>query len=270
MDFLYLSLVFALGGLSALVYYKLAPTKKYLKERLPNRISWAGFISWLIVIVIIWFIFNNYSGFTRTTYIFTLFFALLLFETFFLIIIKYIKSNLLASLTTFVLIGSIFSLYLYEPTFVFRNIIIILASLGAVTLLIRLGYLKVWIIFALAIIWTGYDIWATQYFFPNVLVPVTEASRVFFFPAAIVGQVSLGSGDFIFLSLFTIIILHRFGVLPAVILVTAQSTALIITALLITSNDFIIPFLAVMTPIFFLIYLISYISLNKPRVEKHA
>ena len=269
MDFVPLSLLFIGAGIIAVVYYKIVPSKETLNLRLPNKISWAGIFSWIVIILAFWYIFSRTTGFQRTTYIFTLLFALLVFESFLLFFIRFVKSNLLVVIFSFTVTSGIFFLYINFPSFNFRNIIIVLATLGASTLLIRLGYLKTWLMFVFGVIWTGYDIYATRNFYPGVLVPVKEASKVFFFPAAIVGTVSLGSGDFVFLALFALVILRDFGLIPTLILLSAETTALLITGLFITGTDFIIPFLAIMSPIFFATYFISYLFIKKTKEKEH-
>ena len=92
MDFLPLSLLFIGAGLSALAYYRIVPKKEFLKSRLPHKISWAGFLSWIIIIIAFYFIYTQTTGFQRTTYIFTLLFALLVFETLFLFFLRFLKS----------------------------------------------------------------------------------------------------------------------------------------------------------------------------------
>lgn len=259
MDFLALSLVFVGAGLFSLFYDKMVPDKAALRQRLPNKISWAGILLWLVICLAFFLIFKKTEGFTRTTSIFTLFFALMVFETLFLFLLRWLKSNLLAVIIALLSTAVLFLFHVSYPTFTLRNIIIILATLGASTLLIRLNWLKTWLMFAFAILWTGYDIYTTRYFLPNVLSPITEPPKIFFFPAVITGTISLGSGDFIFLVLFTLIIRRKFGFLAAILLVTAETAGLLITGLFYKS-DSIIPFLTIMTPIFLLIYLISYLK----------
>lgn len=259
MDFLPLSLVFLGAGLFSLLYGKIVPDKETLKKRLPNKISGAGIILWLVICLTLYFIIKNNQGFARTTSIFTLLFALLVFETFFLFLLRWLKSNLIAVILALFSAAVLFFLHLSFPTFTLRNIIIILATLGASTLLIRLDWLKTWLMFTLAFLWTGYDIYTTRYFLPHVLSPVTEPPKIFFFPAVITGTISLGSGDFIFLILFTLVIQRQFGWLPAIILVAAENVGLLITGFFYKS-DAIVPFLAIMTPIFLLIYFISYLK----------
>jgi len=267
MDFFVLTFVFICAGLVSIYYFKKAPEKEMLKQRLPNKISWSGVTAWLIVGLAFWFIFKYNSGFTRVSLIFTLFFSLLVFETLFLLILKFIKSNLITVILSFLMTAIIFGLYILFPSFTFRNAIIILATLGASTLLIKLDYLKKWILFTLAILWTAYDIYATLNFYPQVLEPVTEPQKTFFFPAVITGSVSLGSGDFVFLILFTLLLLRNFGLLSAFVLLAAETVGLLIAGFFL-SSDTIIPFLSVMTPVFLLIYFVSYIHNKKLKTKK--
>ncbi|MFH1366456.1 MAG: hypothetical protein ABIH38_00510 [Patescibacteria group bacterium] len=269
MDLLPLALIFFGAGLTAVFYYIFGPSKEFLKERLPNRPSLAGIILWLLVCLAFYFIIKNNQGFSRTMLIFTLIFSLLVFETFFLFLIRFLRSNTLAVIFALLVSAGSFIFHYYYPTFALRNTIIILATLGASALLIKLNYLKTWLMFAFAFLWTGYDIYATRYFLPGVLVPVTEPPKTFFFPSVITGSVSLGSGDFIFLVLFLMIITREFGLLPALLLLAAETVGLLITGFFLES-DSIIPFLAVMTPIFIMTYIISYIHYKKPKEKKYA
>jgi len=259
MDLFPLVLIFILAGLVAIIYYKISPDKENLKERLPNKPTLTGIFLWFLVGLALYFIFKNQQGFQRTVTIFTFIFSLLVFETFFLFLIKYLKSNSLAVVISALITILLFTFHFISPSFALRNIIIILATLGASTLLVRLNYLKNWLMFAFAFVWTGYDIYATRFFLPKVLVPVEEPPKFFFLPSVISGSVSLGSGDFIFLVLFLMVIMREFGLLPAIILLAAETVGLLITGFFLTAES-IIPFLGVMTPIFIIIYLVALVN----------
>lgn len=267
MDFFPLVLIFLASGALAIFYFLKVPGKETLKERLPNKPSAAGIFLWLLIVAVLYFMIRNNNGFERTTLIFTFIFSLLVFETFFLVLIRGSKSNLAAVILALFVSAGLFIFHYYYPTFVLRNILIILGTLGALTLLIKLDYLKTWLVFGLALLWTGYDIYTTRNFLPRVLVPVTEPPKTFFFPSVITGTVSLGSGDFIFLVLFTLLILKKFGRLAALILVAAQTAGLLFTGLFL-ETDSIIPFLTVMTPIFLVVYFVSYLNKKQKNMLK--
>lgn len=139
-------------------------------------------------------------------------------------------------------------------------------TLGGATLLIRMKYLRTGILFTVAILCTLYDILLTQYLLPTFTVPVESTTPTFMFPAVTVEGLSLGSGDFMFLVLFALIILRDFGKLPAFILVGAETIGLLAVGLVLPESDFLVPFLLVMTPIFIVVYALSYFD-NKRKVQ---
>ena len=66
-----------------------------------------------------------------------------------------------------------------------------------------------------------------------------------------------------FLVLFTLAILRDFGKKQAIVLVASQSIGLLVTGFLLPESGFVVPFLVIMVPIFFLVYLWAYF--NKQR-----
>jgi len=254
MNFIILSIIFFGAGTLALWYYHLVPSTEILRRRLPNRISWAGMVLAIVLTLVLWYIFEHSVGFRRVVNIFTLLMGLLIFETVFLLLIRWLKSNLLALILSLVAAGVIVLPSIIDPTFLWRNVIVVIATMGATTLLIRLNILRTWFLFLLTIVWTIYDVWATQTFYSRVLVPVTEPRPGLIFPSVVVGNTSLGSGDFIFLVLFVLIIFKKFGRLPAMIIIAAETVGLLITGAIVVGTDFIIPFLLIMSPIFFITY----------------
>lgn len=254
MDFITLSLIFASTGILAIGYYRWVPTADRLRQRLPNRVSWAGVIATLVIGVVLWQIIRSSDGFRTVVYVFTLLLGLLVFESVFLLLIRWLRSNLLAVLISLASAGAMIYLYLGNPTFLWRNVVIIAATLGATTLLVRLAYLRTRFLWLVAGLWTIYDVLVSWFIFPRVFVPVAAPRADLFFPSVVIGTTSLGSGDFIFLVLFTLVLLRDFGVGAALVLLGIETLGLLITGIIISGEEFIIPFLIVMTPIFFITY----------------
>jgi hypothetical protein len=259
MDFLPLSLLFAAAGGLAMVYYQLVLKPESLKARLPNRVSGAAIVLAVVIAAVVIYIVRTRTGFGRISAISTFIFALLAFESAFLLLLRWVKSNTLAVLFSLAVSGTLFALNMSNPTFELFNAIVIFAAFGASTLLIRLRYLRTSFLFIVAGLWTIYDILSTQFLLPRIFVPAAEPvpTKFFIFPAVTIGHTTLGSGDFMFLVLFTLVMLRDLGKLPAAILVAAETAGLLITGLLITNLNKPLPFLVIMTPIFVAIYVVS-------------
>ncbi|MFH0804882.1 MAG: hypothetical protein V1916_01660, partial [Patescibacteria group bacterium] len=80
-----------------------------------------------------------------------------------------------------------------------------------------------------------------------------------------VGALSLGAGDFMFLALYTLVLYRDFGSRLALVHIAAQGVALLVTGLVITSADFIVPFLVVLAPIFLTFYGAAYFVRRRTR-----
>lgn len=258
MDFVPLSIIFLATGALAIVFYQLVPSADELRRRLPNRVTPAALILVAVLTIVIWLLVRSHSGFALTIRLMTLLFALLFFESLFLLLMRWIRINAIALVVSLVVAAGVFWIQLTYPSFVLLNSIIIVATLGAATLLIRMGYLRTRIMFIIASLWTVYDIMLVQFILPRVTRETAMPTPNFIFPAVTVGEISLGSGDFMFLTLFTLVMLRDFGVLPALIVAIAEVTGLLVTGLFLPEQGFLVPFLVIMTPIFFLIYLATY------------
>lgn len=258
MDFVPLSIIFLATGALAIVFYQLVPSAEELRRRLPNRVTPAALILVVVLTVIIWLLVRSYSGFALSIRLMTLLFALLLFESLFLLLMRWIRVNALALVVSLFIAGFVFWIQLTYPSFVLLNSIIVVATLGAATLIIRLGYLRTRLMFIIAALWTLYDIMLVQFILPRVTRETSTPTPTFIFPAVTVGEISLGSGDFMFLTLFTLVMLRDFGVLPALIVAIAEVTGLLVTGLVLPEQGFLVPFLVIMTPIFFLVYLATH------------
>lgn len=260
MDFLPLSLIFFGSGVLALLYYHFVPSAQKLRERLPNKVSPAAIFLTLVIAVAVWYLFANFIGFSRVFRIFAFLFALLVFESVFLLLIRWVRSDSLAVLGSLIASAGLFVAELVSPSFFLLNSIVIIATFGAATLLIRLGYLRTWMFHILAVLWTVYDVWLVRAVLPRVFKPAepTSEPRFFFFPVVTVGRLTLGSGDFMFLVLMALVLLRDYGKAAAFTLVVAETAGLLVTGLFLPEDGFQIPFLIVMTPIFFLVYGVSW------------
>jgi len=254
MDFLPLSILFFLTGILAALYYAFIPSKGRIHTQLPNRVSVTSVLLTLLIGGLVWYIFATFEGSARFRHLMELLFGLLLFESFFLFLMHWIRSNALNVTLSLLTTGAVFATYFASPSFFLINTILILATLGAATLLIRMGYLRTRILFIIAILWTIYDVMLVNFILPRVFVPVTDPIPTFLYPAVTVGELTLGSGDFMFLSLFTLIILRDYGRTAALFLIVSETAGLLMTGLLLPESGFLLPFLLVMTPIFFLVY----------------
>ncbi|MFA6511808.1 MAG: hypothetical protein WCV86_01610 [Patescibacteria group bacterium] len=256
MDFLLLSVIFFASGVLALAYYHFVPSADALRRRLPNKVSPAALLLTAVLAGALWYLFSNYAGFSRYYILFALLFALLIFETVFLLLIRWVRSDTLLVTVSLVSAGGIFAVEIAAPSFVLLNSIVIIATFGAATLLVRLNMLRTWMFHALAILWTFYDIWLVREVLPRVFKPSepTAEPRYFFFPVITAGRLSLGSGDVMFLVLMALVLFREYGKTAAFTLVVAETAGLLATGLFLPEDGFQIPFLVVMTPIFFLVY----------------
>lgn len=256
MDFIYLAALFLGAGLAGLIYYRYVPAAQILRERLPNRVTPAGILLAITIGGAAWFLFSSVSGVVLVGRIFLFIFSLLFFESVLLLVMRWVKRNAVATLVAIMCTLIMFWWYRVEPSFFLLNSVIIISTLGAVTLLTRLDYLRTKMLFVVAILWTVYDILLVRFILPDVTRETTTPHPTFLYPAVTTGQVSLGSGDFMFLSLFTLVIARDIGWRAALVHVTAQVTGLLVTGLLLPERGFVVPFLVVMTPIFIVCYVI--------------
>ncbi|MFA5052272.1 MAG: hypothetical protein WC544_04435 [Patescibacteria group bacterium] len=253
-EFIFLGVLFAGAGLLAVLYYRSVPDAQTLKQRLPNRPSAVAVILTFVIGFLVWYICAHSSGLRRAHQLLELVFGLLFFESLFILFIRWLRLNWVATLSSGAVTTVLFWYYINHPSFLLQNSIIIVAILGAATLLIRLDMLKTWYLFVLAALWVPYDIYLTQRVLPAVTVATSAPYPTLLYPAVTVGTLSLGAGDFMFLALFTLVLLRDFGALPAVVQVAGQGVALLCVGLLVQSGSFIIPMMVVLAPIFMLMY----------------
>lgn len=252
-DNILLTFYLALAGLISNVYYRWLLPAEELKRRLPNRISPSGILLAVVLIVVGIFIWQQDSGWLRFRRFLPMIFNLLLFETFLIFLMRWIKQTLVAVIISLALATSAWFLQQEFRTVVVYNATFILAPLGAAALLIRLGYWRSRMILVVAGLWTIYDILASQIIYPVIFKPAAIPSPSFLFPAVIAGQRTLGSGDFMFLTIFTLALIRSSGLRAAWIHVAIQAVALLITVSL-KSPEVQFPYLTVMTPLFVLVW----------------
>ncbi len=268
MEFIPLTILFLGAGLLAMLYYTYVPSAATLRKRLPNRVSFTSVFLTIIIGGVVWFVFKSMDGIYRASSILMLIFSLLLFESLFLLSLRWIKKNLLAVLLSLAGSAIVFWLFLTFPSFVLFNSIIIVATLGAATLMIRLGYIRTKFLFIITLLWVVYDILFVQFILPKATTVTENPFPTFLFPSVTVDHVSLGGGDFMFLVLFTLTILRDFSMKHALVLVASQSVGLLVTGFLLPDSGFVVPFLVIMVPIFFLVYLWAYLAKQK-QVQKN-
>jgi len=268
LDFIYLSLMFLAAGLLGSFYYVCIPNKEKLKERLPNKPSVESVVLFLLICLMVWHIFSNYDGLQRAARVIALIIGLLLFETLFFMLMKWIKRNWLNALISSVIVIAVFWLHFATETFITFNTIIILATLGGTAYLIRSGLVKTWLVFLLTALWMPYDF----YFVTNVLPKFTKTTAdpypFFAFPSVTVGDLSLGVGDFVFLALYTFVLVKDFNKKVAIIHAVLQGVGLLIAGYIVSLHDYTVPFLLILSPIFFVVYFVAY--LIDKRIEKNS
>ncbi len=265
LNFLYLSLMFLGSGILATFYYGFIPDSVNLKKRLPNKPSVESVVLFLIICFLVWQIFANYEGLQRSSRIVALILGLLLFETLFFLLMRWVKKNWLNALISVILVVGVFVLHYTNENFVTFNLIIILATIGGTAFLMRTGMVKTWLVFVLTAVWMPYDF----YFVANVLPKYTKATAdpypFFAFPSVTIGDISLGVGDFVFLALYTFVLVNSFNKKIAIIHAIVQAIGLLIAGYIVSLRDINIPFLLVLSPIFFIIYFIAYFINKKDK-----
>lgn len=253
-DNVLLTFYLAAAGCLSLLYFRLLLPADVLKNRLPNKISASGIVLGLVLIAVVIMIWQQDSGWLRFRRFLPLIFNLLLFETFLLFLLRYIRQTFVAVIVSLALATGTWWLQQEFRTVLVYNLTFILAPLGAAGLLIRMGYWRNIILWIVAGLWTIYDILASQFIYPVIFRPAAHPTPSFLFPAVIAGERTLGSGDFMFLSIFTLALARDFGYRVAAIHVAVQGLALL-TTVSIKSSEHQFPYLTVMTPIFFLVWL---------------
>lgn len=268
--FLILSLLFFSAGALSILFQRIVPDGKTIRQRFPDRITFTGIVLWLIVIAAGWYISRHTTGFTRVASITTMLFFLLTFETVFLLLIRYIKQNIPAAFAGLAIAGVPFVIQYYYPTFVLINAVIILATMGATTLVMKLNYLRTKVVMLFVVLFTVNDYFMVRFVFPHLnLSPVPTPMRLLIFPTVTYGGHVVGSGDIMFLVLLTMVMVRDHGTRQALWFVFAESVALFLTGLYLIRHDVLLPFLTIMTPVFLSVYLISYVTKNK-RTERHG
>jgi len=264
MNFIALAGAFLGAGLLAIIYYQLVPPTKVLQVRLRNRPGLDGIFLFLVIAGVSYGIFAIIPGWIALK-ILAYIFSLLVFESVLLLGFRWIRSNIYAVVLGLIVAGAAFAGIILRPSFLLINTVLIVATLGATTLLIRLGYLKTRFLFLVAGLWTIYDVMSVLFIYPKVYVPTTTPTPTILFPAVTVGLLTLGSGDFMFLAIFALIILRDFGSLPGLLLVGAETIGLLVTGFFLPEQDFAFPFLVVMTPLFVLVYWLAWLARRKQR-----
>lgn len=248
-----LALVFALAALIAVAYYRSLPPEATLRARLPNTPSAAGVIGFLLVSGTAWYLIASTHGLARIQNIIGILFDLLIFETVLLILFRWIRSNLLALLLALLVAVAAWIIQHWYGSVVVYNITFIIATFGATALLTRLRFLRPRLLMMVAALWTIYDVLSSLFIYPIIYRPALHPVTSFAFPAVAVGQLTLGSGDFMFLTLFTLVLFRDYGWRPTWVHIGVQALVLFMVAGL-KPTTISIPYLLVMTPIFFMIH----------------
>lgn len=248
-----LALVFAMAALLAVAYYRSLPSETALRARLPNTPSAAGVIGFLLVSGVAWYLIASSHGLARVQNIIGILFDLLIFETVLLFVFRWLRSNLLSLLLALATAAIAWYVQHALGSVVVYNITFILATFGATALLTRMRFLRPRLLMLVAALWTIYDVLSSLFIYPIIYRPAQHPVTSFAFPAVAVGQLTLGSGDFMFLTLFTLILFRDYGWRPTWVHISVQAAVLFLVAGL-KPTTISIPYLLVMTPIFFLVH----------------
>lgn len=256
-----LPLLFLVAGLLGIIYYRTIPTQVELRQRLPNKGSVAGILLTIIIGFGIWAIIRYAdSRFMKISGVTTLLFYLLTFESLLLLCFRWLRSNTLSVLAA---AGGTFIPFLiqyFQPSYALSNALIIAATLGATALIIRLDVVRTRIILIMAGLFTINDVLNVTFVIPKLplTAPHDKPLPLLIFPTVNIGGHVVGSGDFMFLALTTLLLVKVFSARVAGWYVVAQSVALAITLAIILHRDVILPYLVIMTPIFGLTYYLAH------------
>lgn len=255
-DAFWLSLLFGGAALLGLWYYRTSPSAEQLRARLPNRVSLASLTLLALVGLMVWWVWQTTSGFSRIRLFIGSLFNLLVFESLFLLGLRWFRSNLLVVILSAILTGGLIWIQRSIGGNIVYNVTFIAATLGATTLLIRLNYLRTKLLAVVALLWMLYDILAVAFLYPQIYRIAERPKTSFFYPAVAVGQVTLGSGDFMFLALMTLVLLRDRSWRWAVAHIGVQVVALFVTIIL-KPPDTLLPYLTVMVPIWLVMWWLS-------------
>ncbi len=261
-----LPVIFLIAGFLAVLYYRLVPPAEHLRQRLPNQISTAALLLTAAIGLGVWLIIRYANTpFLKIAGVTTLLFYLLAFESVLLLIFRWLRSNVLAVLVSLAIVAIPFIVQYRFPSFELSNALIVAATLGATTLLIRLNLLRTRIIVLAFVLLTFNDILNVTYVLPRLpLAPYPQTPLpLLIFPTVNVAGRVVGSGDFMFLALATLVILRDHGLRPAVVHTVLQTVALLITLVATAGADALIPYLTVMTPIFLVVYITAWMKRRK-------
>ena len=246
-----LAALFAGTAFLGLLYFRLVPSLETLRQRLPNRVSFASLLLTAGLAAWIWWSWGNFSGFSRFRFFIGLLFNLLLFETFFLVLLRWLRSNTFAVATAGGLVAVMVWLQGHVGGPWVFNLTFILATFGATTLLVGLKYLRTGFLFVVSALWVVFDVMSVLFVYPQIYRVADRPRTSFLFPAIVSGHITLGSGDIMFLVLMSLVLLRDFGRQAAVVHIALQTLALVITVL-VKSRESLFPYLTIMVPIFLL------------------
>ncbi len=260
MHILLLTLLFAFAGVMAIAFHKLVPDGATIKQRFPiKRTRLRDIVLPLIVLgigTLLWFTVGDND---RTAIFQCFIIALLALESSMLLLMRRFGSTITLSF-----MAGLCGLAAFAVSWTFKlpaidMLLFVFGTLGAWTLAQRLGFLNVWFLMVVVLGLTAFDYYNVTSLTSTAVAAGTTVSSSSILLVSI-GQEALGIGDFVFLSLCTLALIARFGGTTALMFLSIESVILLITGLVPTSNGFFFPYLLVMTPVFFAVYLIAYVK----------
>ncbi len=267
MNILILSLLFASAGILAIVFHRIVPDGTTIRRRFPIRgTGWHDVILPLGVLAVGAILWLTTPVSNRAIIFQSFIISLLSLESGFLLFMRRYQSTAILSVLSALCGVAAFFLSWILRLPVVDMLLFVFGTLGAWTLVQRLGFLKLPVLIALVLGLTGFDYFRISSLSKST-VPYSATNGSPNLLLVSVGNESLGIGDFLFLTLCTLAIVARFGFRTAFVFLLIETAALISTGFIPTANGFIFPYLIVMTPIFFGTYLTARMHRHKTQPQ---
>lgn len=263
-NILILASLFSFAGLLAIIFHRIVPDGAAIRRRFPIQgTGWHDVILPLGVLAVGAILWLTTPVSNRAIIFQSFIIGLLSLESGFLLFMRRYQSTAILSVLSALCGVAAFFLSWTLRLLVVDMLLFVFGTLGAWTLVQRLGFLKLPFLTVLVIGLTAFDyLHITS--LTKAVAPSSAAAGASDMLLVSIGQEALGIGDFIFLSVCTLALIARFGSRPALLFVSVESLILIATSAIPASNGFFFPYLLVMTPVFLMVYLFAWVR------QKHA
>ncbi len=225
MNILVLTLLFAFAGSLGVVFHRLVPDGDTIKQRFPLRGRGLSDIvlpiGVLAIGITLWL---ETSGPDRLIAFQSFVIALLVLESGFLLLMRRLRSTVVLSAASAVLGLVAYGLSWYVRQPIIDVLLFVFGTLGAWTLALLLGFLRVPFLMIIVLGLTVIDYYHITSLATTVSQGPTTAGEQSLLLVSI-GSESLGFGDFIFLSLCTLVLIAKFGHRTALVFLTSSRTS---------------------------------------------